>query len=107
MSHISRPITRGLPRLGCTPRDPARPGVSLEQFAGHPAYGTQQLCNDPGAVHLPARRQRRQAPRSARPASHEQDNIVNQPVPHRSIATACNVGGNPATTPLMSFSSIT
>jgi hypothetical protein len=29
-------------------RDPARLGASLEEFAGHPAYGIQQLCDDLG-----------------------------------------------------------
>jgi len=28
-------------------RDPARLAVSLEQFAGHPAYGLQDLRADP------------------------------------------------------------
>ena len=29
-------------------RDPARLGASLEQFVGHPAYGTAQLRQDLG-----------------------------------------------------------
>ena len=37
-------------------RDPARLGASLEQFVGHPAYGTAQLAAGPGPVRLPARR---------------------------------------------------
>jgi hypothetical protein len=31
---------------GWLARDPARLGASLEQFAGHPAYGTAQLRQD-------------------------------------------------------------
>ena len=31
---------------GWLARDPDRPGGSLEQFAGHPAYGIQQLRDD-------------------------------------------------------------
>jgi len=38
-------------------RDPARLGDSLAQFVGHPAYGLP--LRRPGAVRLPARRQRR------------------------------------------------
>ena len=43
-------------------RDPGRLGESFEQFVGHPAYGLNELRGDPGAVRLPARRQRRRGP---------------------------------------------
>ena len=43
-------------------RDPARLGPSLEEFAGHPAYGLAQLRQDLGTVRFPAWRQRRRTP---------------------------------------------
>ena len=43
-------------------RDPARLAASLEQFTGHPAYGMRPAARRPGAVRLPARRQRRRGP---------------------------------------------
>jgi hypothetical protein len=41
--------------------DPARLGASLTQIGGHPGLRPGRTARRPGAVHLPARRQRRRA----------------------------------------------
>ena len=47
---------------GWLARDPDRLGASLEDFVGHPAYGTGAAAPGPAPVHLPARRRRRRVP---------------------------------------------
>ena len=43
-------------------RDPARLSASLEQFVGHPAYGTAQLRQDLDRFTFLTRRRRRRVP---------------------------------------------
>jgi hypothetical protein len=62
-------------------RDPARLAASLEEFAGHPAYGLDQLpMTWSASPSCPAAATA--SPCSARRASHEQDDVVNEPIPH-------------------------
>src|SRR6266516_1194647 len=62
-------------------RDPARLAASLDEFAGHPAYCLDQLRDDlERFALLPGGSDGESL--FGPPASHEQDDVVNEPIPH-------------------------
>jgi hypothetical protein len=73
---VSRQAMHGWPA-----RDPARLAASLEEFVGHPAYGLDRLRDDlERFAFLPGGSDGESL--FGRPVSHEQDDVVNEPIPH-------------------------